>query len=56
METYEIMEYNRETQKYFLIGTIEAESLHTAKDKYIEVFRWKPKPNVLLFAKPPVCR
>jgi hypothetical protein len=56
MNTYDIMEYNQETQHYITIGHIQAEGHSEAKQKYIEKFKWEPKPNVVLFAKPPICR
>ena len=54
--TYSIMEYNQETQEYIAIGSVEAINIVEAKQKYIEIFKWEPKPNVVLFAKPPICR
>ncbi len=54
--TYSIMEYNQETQEYITIGSVEATNIVEAKQKYIEIFKWEPKPNVVLFAKPPICR
>ncbi len=56
MNTYSIMEYNQRTQEYIIVGSMKANDIIEAKQKYIEIFKWEPKPNVVLFAKPPICR
>ena len=56
MDTYTIMEYNTKTQKYVAIGYTDANNSEQAKLRYIEQSGWRAKRNVLLFAKPPLCR
>ena len=56
MNTYSIMEYNQRTQEYITVGSMTAKDIIEAKQKYIEKFKWEPTPDVVLFAKPPICR
>jgi len=56
MDTYTIMQYNTKTKKYAEIGYTDASNSEQAKLKYVEQSGWKPERNMLLFAKPPVCR
>ena len=56
MIDYTIMEYNIETKKYTTIGLSHGAGPRQAKDRYIEKHDWRPRENIILFAKPPVCR
>ena len=56
MIDYTIMEYNIETKKYTTIGFSEGISPRQAKDSYVKKHGWQPRENIMLFAKPPVCR
>jgi hypothetical protein len=56
MLDYTIMEYNIETKRYITIGIAEGIDGKTAKESYIKKHGWSPKENVMLFAKPPLCR
>jgi hypothetical protein len=56
MDTYTIMQYNTKTKQYTTIGYADASNSEQAKLKYVEQSGWKPERNVLLFAKPPLCR
>jgi len=50
------MQYNTKTREYAEIGHTDAPNSEQAKIKYVEQSGWKPERNMLLFAKPPVCR
>ena len=56
MIDYTIMEYNIETKRYTTIGVAEGVDGKTAKENYIKQYKWKPRENIMLFAKPPLCR
>ena len=56
MIDYTIMEYNIETKKYTTIGLSHGPGPQQAKDRYIKEHDWMPRENIILFAKPPVCR
>jgi hypothetical protein len=53
---YTIMEYNIETKKYRTIGIAEGIDARQARASYVKRHKWKPRENIMLFAKPPVCR
>ena len=55
--TYEVREYDRETQKYSdLVDTVTAETAEEAKEIYIKQSKWKPRKNITLFIKLPNCK
>lgn len=56
MDDYTIMEFNTKTHKYTTVGYAIAKNSELAKLKFIEDSGWKPNRNVVLFAKPPLCR
>ena len=56
MIDYTIMEYNIETRRYTAIGVSEGHDGKAAKQNYIKKHNWEAKENILLFAKPPLCR
>ena len=56
MEDYTIMEYNVETHKYVTIGHARGKSSADAKRNFLKKDPWKPRLNVMLFAKIPICR
>ena len=56
MLDYTIMEYNIETRKYTTIGIAEGIDGKVAKQNYIDKHGWTPRENIILFAKPPLCR
>ena len=56
MIDYTIMEYNIETRRYVPIGIAEGIDGNAAKKNYIDKHGWTPRENILLFAKPPLCR
>ena len=56
MIDYTIMEYNIETKKYTTVGIAEGIDAKHAKASYVKKHGWHPRENIMLFAKPPVCR
>ena len=56
MLDYTIMEYNIETRRYRSIGISEGVDGKEAKEVYVKRHGWEPRENVVLFAKPPLCR
>jgi len=56
MIDYTIMEYNIETKRYTPIGISEGIDGKAAKANYIRQHGWNPRENIMLFAKPPLCR
>ena len=55
--TYEIIEYNRKTQKYTdVVDTVTAATAEEAKQIFINENKWKPKKNITLFVKLPNCK
>ena len=56
MIDYTIMEYNIETRRYKTIGIAEGIDGKAAKQDYVKKHGWVPRENILLFAKPPLCR
>ncbi len=57
MIDYTIMEYNIETKKYTTVGIAEGIDAKHAKASYVKRHGWEKRDeNIMLFAKPPVCR
>ena len=56
MIDYTIMEYNIETKRYTTIGIAEGIDGNNAKENYIKKHDWRPRVDIILFAKPPLCR
>ena len=57
MLTYTIMEFNNETKKWKAIGYSDARNSSDAKRYFVTENGWSSDdPNVILFAKPPICR
>jgi hypothetical protein len=50
------MEYNAGTNKYTTIGYAKGKTSTQAKRAFLNENLWKPRENVVLFAKYPVCR
>jgi hypothetical protein len=51
-----MMEYNIETRKYTVVGLSEGIDAKEARERYVKKHGWKARENIMLFAKPPVCR
>ena len=56
MIDYTIMEYNTKTKKYTEIGYATGTTSRHAKWEFLKKTPWKPRLDVMLFAKIPVCR
>ena len=56
MSDYTIMEYNLKTREYKPIGLSEGTDGKVAKQNYIDKHDWQPRQDIILFAKPPLCR
>ena len=57
MLTYTIMELNNETKKWKAIGYSDARNSSDAKRYFVTENGWSSDdPNIILFAKPPICR
>ena len=56
MSDYTIMEYNVQTKKYTRIGMSDGVDSKIAKQNFIDKHSWSPRDNIILFAKPPLCR
>jgi len=56
MNDYTIMEYNVKTKKYITIGHVVAKNPEEAKLAFLKENPWKPRANVMLFARIPICR
>ena len=57
MLTYTIMEFNNKTKKWKAIGYSDARNSSDAKHYFVTENEWSSDdPNIILFAKPPICR
>ena len=57
MMTYTIMEFNTKTKQWKAVGYSDARNSSDAKRYFVTENGWSPEnPNVVLFAKPPICR
>ena len=53
---YTIMEFDLQTGKYTTIGHASGDDSGEAKVKFLKENDWKPRKNIWLFARGPVCR
>lgn len=57
MMSYTIMEFNTKTKKWKTIGSSDARTSSDAKRYFVTENGWTPEDsNIVLFAKPPICR